>query len=57
MWSPVACIRLKGAAELVREGNEGVRVWFLICLMSHNKERSALEALRCETATQAQLQT
>lgn len=38
--------------ELVREGNEGAQMRFLICLMSHNKARWSLGAPRCETAAQ-----
>lgn len=52
MWSPVACIYgwRSCRVELVREGNEGARMWFLLCLMSHNKERSAWK--RCAAKQQ-----
>lgn len=46
-------IRLKKLpSRTCHKGIEGVRMHFLTCLMSHNKERSAWKALCCEMAKQ-----
>lgn len=53
MWSPVACIRLKELQSwLVREGNEGARMWCFYMFDVAQQRALSLEALCCETATQ-----